>query len=375
MKEQKLINVNSSKEEVADFFVKKFDIKEEVKNNLIKEDISGDILLDLDKNDFKKLGMGLGSLKKTLLFLKENKEIFEINTINKNLKLTDKSDCVKVADFFKKSLNYSGNLNKLDGKGLLKINSEEIEKLGLNMGQKKKIIKYIDYFKTLKEENPEEKEIIITKESTKEEVAKFLKDKFNLSKEVIESLDLDGEIFLLLEDNDIDDVDELNEEEKLKIKNYLNELKSKNEENKKLEKEIIITKESSKEDVSNFLKNKFNFSEKIIDALDLDGESLFFLEENDINDMDELNKEEKDLIKNYLKTVKLENNYMIEKEKNIKENILEPENVQEVEESLNNNNLVKLKRILECIIYFIEAFSKIKEIQMTDFINNLKSAY
>lgn len=70
MKEQKLINANSSKEEVADFFVKKFDIKEEVKNNLIKEDISGDILLDLDKNDFKKLGMGLGSLKKNSFIFK-----------------------------------------------------------------------------------------------------------------------------------------------------------------------------------------------------------------------------------------------------------------------------------------------------------------
>lgn len=44
MSKQDIINVNSSKEEVANYFVKKFNIKEEAKKNLIKEDISGDII-------------------------------------------------------------------------------------------------------------------------------------------------------------------------------------------------------------------------------------------------------------------------------------------------------------------------------------------
>ena len=54
-------------------------------------------------------------------------------------------------------------MHTLDGKDLIEINDEQIKNLGLNMGQTKKIIKYINYFKTLKEEIPEEKEIIITK--------------------------------------------------------------------------------------------------------------------------------------------------------------------------------------------------------------------
>ena len=96
-------------------------------------------------------------------------------------------------------------MHTLDGKDLIEINDEQIKNLGLNMGQTK-IIKYINYFKTLKEEIPEEKEIIITKKSTREEVAKLLKKKFNLSTEVIEMLDLDGDALFLLEENDIDEV-------------------------------------------------------------------------------------------------------------------------------------------------------------------------
>jgi len=49
--------------------------------------------------------------------------------------------------------------------------NEDINKLELNLDQSKKLIKYINYFKTLKDE-----ELKITKESTKEEVAKFLKN-------------------------------------------------------------------------------------------------------------------------------------------------------------------------------------------------------
>ena len=72
-----------------------------------------------------------------------------------------------------------------------------------------------------------------------------MKNKFNLSKEIIEILDLDGEVFFLLEEDDINDIDELSEQEKAKIKNYLKELKEKSKESKNSE--IIITKESTKE--------------------------------------------------------------------------------------------------------------------------------
>ena len=215
-----------------------------------------------------------------------------------------------------------------------------------------------------------------------------MKNKFNLSKEVIEILDLDGEVFFLLEEDDINDIDELSEQEKAKIKNYLKELKEKSKESKNSE--IIITKESTKEEVSYFLKNKFNFSQKAIESLELDGEILFSLEENDIHDVDELNEEEKIKFKNYLKKQKMEQNKKDkdentnskkginpEKENDLNDQIVEIKNINMIKELENKYkiDLIKLKELLISIIYFIETFNRIKQIQMTDLIKELKLLY
>ena len=147
MSEGDSITADSSKE-VAEYFTKKFRIKEEAKNNIIKEDISGDILKDLDDKDFKKLGIGLGPLKKIQSFLKDNKDKIGEKEIKE--KITILSPTEEVSNFFKNCLNFSGELNNLDGKGLIELDDEGIKQFGLNMGQSKKIINYINYFKTLK---------------------------------------------------------------------------------------------------------------------------------------------------------------------------------------------------------------------------------
>ena len=54
------ISADSTKEEVANYFLKECGIKEESKNNLLNQDISGDILLDLTDADFKSFGIKLG---------------------------------------------------------------------------------------------------------------------------------------------------------------------------------------------------------------------------------------------------------------------------------------------------------------------------
>ena len=64
-------------------------------------------------------------------------------------------------------------MENLDGKALLELTDESIDKFRLNLGQKKKLVKYINYFKTLKIEPP--KDLELTKESTKEEVINYLK--------------------------------------------------------------------------------------------------------------------------------------------------------------------------------------------------------
>ena len=299
-----IINIDSSKEEVANFFEKKFKIKEDVKNNFIKEDISADILYDLDDKEFKSLGLKVGPLKNIKVFLQNNKDHFKEKEIKE--KITIKSKPNEVSEFFEKCLNFKGELNNMDGKGLIELKEEEIKNLGLNLGQRKKIIKYINYFKTLKIEEPEETKILITKESSEEEVSKYLKEKLNISDTAIESLGLDGESLFNLEETDIDEAEDLNQEEKTSLKNFIKELKEKKEEETKTkeETEIIIGKESSAEQVAKYLKEKLKISDTGIESLALDGDSLFNLEENDIDEADDLTQEEKDILKKFIKELK-----------------------------------------------------------------------
>ena len=67
-------------------------------------------------------------------------------------------------------------MNGLDGKGIMQLDEEGMEKLGVNVGQRIKLRKYIELFKL--EEN-----ISINKKSSEEEVTNFLKVKLNFSQE------------------------------------------------------------------------------------------------------------------------------------------------------------------------------------------------
>jgi len=55
-----------------------------------------------------------------------------------------------VKSFFEKNLNFKGELKGLNGKEFLELTEKEIKKLNLNLGQRKRLIKYANYFKTIK---------------------------------------------------------------------------------------------------------------------------------------------------------------------------------------------------------------------------------
>ena len=372
------ISANSTKEEIANYFMKEFRISEENKNTLIKNDISGDILLEIKKEDFLSLGIKRGPALNIISFITKNAEKFKQNEINE--KITLKSDAEKVKTFFEKCLNYKEDLNGLDGKELIELDKDEerIKKLGLNFGQTIKLKRYIAYFKTLEEEEDEDEDIIIdenssdedvekflrikcklskktinalgldarsllqfddeeideaneikeeeketfklalkelkrklnltvNENSSQEEVAEFLKIKLKVSKEFIQKNDFDGSSLLLLEHSDILELEDLTQEQKEKLIKIVDELKQK--QNKK-EQEQIITFESSKEEVSKFLKEKLEFNDKLIKKLDLDGEILFLLDENDIKEMEDIPKEKRMSLINILNKI----NYKINKE-------------------------------------------------------------
>ena len=371
------ISEESSKEDVANIFAKKCSIKEEQKNNIISEDISGDVLYDLDDNDFKKLNIKLGPLKKIKAFLKDNKDKFKEKKINEKITAISKPE--EVSAFFEKCLNFKGELNNMDGKGLIELDEGGMNKLGLNIGQNKRLVKYINYFKTLKVEIPEEElkltrnssesevreyfkkklnfsdeaieelsldggtlfelneseidqvelsiedkeklkkllrelkgesqeeELIINEDSDNDAVNLFLKKKLNLSENALKAMELDGKTLFTLEDSDIDGVDELTDEEKEKMKNFMKELRGKKQENQVNEPEIIVTEESDSDTVNKFLKTKLQFSDKAIEALELDGKTLFSLEDSEIDGVEGLTDQEKNKLKDYLKTRKEKN--------------------------------------------------------------------
>ena len=297
------ISEESTKEEVVEYFVKKYNIAEEAKNNIIKEDISGDILLNICDADFKYLKIKIGQYKKIQKYLEQNKDKFKDKEIKEVI--TAKSNLDQVKIFFERCLNFKGNLNDLDGKRLIELDEEKMKKLGLNLGQRKKLSKYIEYFKTLKiEELSEDEEIIISKESNEEEVAKFLEKKLKFSKKSIEDLGLDGEVLFALNETEIDGLTELKEEERENLKKYLKTEKEKENFNNNPKNEIIINNKSTNEEVAKFLKEKLGFKDESINALELDGDSLFSLEDAEIDELTEISQTERDNLKNYLKEEK-----------------------------------------------------------------------
>ena len=126
---------------------------------------------------------------------------------------------------------------------MFKLSIEDMKNLGLNKGQIIKLKKYIEYAK--KETN-----VLISKNSTKEEVASFLKKDLKFSDNTIQELDLDGESLFLFEEEEIDDSEDfkmLTKEEKKNFKIFL----KKNNKIKNSQIEIRDKNEISLKDIEN----------------------------------------------------------------------------------------------------------------------------
>ena len=296
----------STKEEVAEYMCSKNNLKDDVKNILLNEYISGDVLPELSIKDMEELKIKLGPRKRIEKFISENKSNFKEKEITEKIMLNSNAEEVKA--FFKNSLEFTGELNGLDGKGLLELTEEGMKELGLKFGQRKRLIKYIEYFKTLKP--PEEEEILISRQSSEEEVANFLKMRLKFSQDSIKNIELDGETLFDLKEEDVDRLKEITEEEKENLKKFIRG------EFDKAQEIIKLDLHSSLEDICNFLKKKLNFSDEAIESIkeqDLDAETFFSLSEEDINKIDGISELEKEKLNIYL------TEYRKEQEGNVKE--------------------------------------------------------
>ena len=126
-----------------------------------------------------------------------------------------------------------------------------MKNMGLNLGQRKKLHKYIEFVKKNSEEKPK---IMLNKNSNEKEVASFLKEQFNFSDKVIENLGLDGESLYLFTEEDINEIKDLTQEQKDNFNKYLITLKNENNNN---EENNIIGDTINSPEISDF-KEKIN---------------------------------------------------------------------------------------------------------------------
>ena len=195
----KEITSKSKKEEIAKFFSDEFNLPENIKDNIIKQDISGDILLDLKDKDFQILGLKKEQIKKIRDYLSDNNENFM--NVKVDAKINNNSTKEDVEKLFKDYIGFNGKIKNLDGKKFLNLTQEKIDELGLNIGQTKKLEKYL---KKCKIKNKRKKlalsynknninknsKIIENKETSKEE--EIDKNK-NIIKKVANSLNIEKE--------------------------------------------------------------------------------------------------------------------------------------------------------------------------------------
>ena len=292
------LSEESTCEEVAVYICNELNLKDEIKNILINEYITGDVLPLLTQEDLSSFGLKLGPRKKISLFIKENKTKFKERKLPFILDINSSTKQIK--DYLKSYIDFQGEINDLDVKELFEMTEEKMKILGFKFGQRKRLIKYINYFKTLNTKYEKDEEILITKNSSTEEVAKFFKLKLHFSQDIIDELELDGELLFSLQDEEIDDLDILTLEQKQKLKKLIKEKFTKIEEEKE---EIKIDRNSPLEDLLKFLKKKLNFSDKSIEFIkneDLDSEILFNLNAEEIYNLDGISNQEKERLKIFL---------------------------------------------------------------------------
>ena len=347
------LSETSSKEKVADYLCATFELDEEIKNNFINEYISGDILTLLSDEDLKELRIKFGKRKRIMKFIGDNKIKFKEKEITE--KITTNSSKEEVKSFFEKCLEFKGELNSLNGKGLLEFSEEGMKSLGLKIGQRKRLIKYINSFKVLKKPLREE-EIYVTRKSSREGVSKFLKMELKFSEKSINNIALDGESLFDLKEEEINNLEEISLEERKNLKNFLKRELDKKEE----EKEIQLNLVNSKEDISKFLKEKLYFSDeaiKYIQEQDLDQETLLSLTEEDIKELEGISEKEKKILNKYLKEFKNQRNKIrinnIDNKEDEQKSLINKEiskqeeenkNIDKEQEQEQNNIALKIKK-------------------------------
>ena len=199
------LSIDSTSEELADYFIKNCKLSKEEKEIFIKEGISGDVLLEAISS-LKELGIKPTPIVKIKSFLKNKEAKFKPKEITEKISISNEED---IKSFFEKYIGFKGDVtSQIKGENeLISLGEEDMKKSGLNFGQRKRLIRYINHFKVLK--SKKDITITITKESNEKEVNAFLKNELNLSEKTIEEIALDAQVLFELTEEEINDYSDL----------------------------------------------------------------------------------------------------------------------------------------------------------------------
>ena len=131
------LTIESTKEQVAHFFKENYGLSEEIINNILKEDISGEVLNKLKDEDYKSLGIRFGPKKNIKNYLMQNKNNFFEKPIQKNIETFSSNEEIK--KFFSNYLNFKKEIN-IDANQLFNLSKDDMKKFGLNLGQRIKLL-------------------------------------------------------------------------------------------------------------------------------------------------------------------------------------------------------------------------------------------
>ena len=280
--------------------------------------------------------------------------------------ITKDSTPEDIVNYFSQILNLDEkNLNgfieeNISGEILPLLENKDFEKLGIKLGHKKKIQNFIN--ENLTRLTSFNKDIKISNNSNENDVKIFFENYLNFKNDIG---NINGKKLFSLTEEEMKDMGlKLGQRKKLNM--IIKQLRKKQQELL----DIKITKKSKIQDVSNFLKNQFNISDENIEKMALDGESLFLLSEEDIDEIDYLSPEIKIALKDYLKNLKKEEEKEKDKECNKKEENKKESNF--IENPLKKQNEEKEESDIEEIILPTETKTKTKDDKNINKIKGLK---
>lgn len=248
------ITKESTSEEICNFLKQNdFIKKENILSNFKNENIKGNEIFFLEGDDFIQLGIKFyKKINKKLEEIKNNQK--DILAFNENI--DEQSTANDVYTFLKNEIkleeNVIKNFQEINGKKLKELKNEDLKEKGLKLGERRKLLKYFEE---------------ITIKSTKEEVFVFFKNRFKLDEKAlnqIKDLEINGEDFFNLGENDFDDLNISDIDIQKSILNYINEHKPKpkNEniietEQNQIEENTIITTNIEETEEENYIEENF----------------------------------------------------------------------------------------------------------------------